>query len=400
MSSFTVSKRFTYVTGVQFKSMYPSTEFTFYKLTKKDENHFGFQYKTGLNVDTVPFNPKGSCLPGGLYFTTLNKLPIWISNDTEYVREVEILDDSLIYANWSSDNLKSVTKFKADKFILKERRLLKDMPQWENDSYCELAATLQVSILPYCKVLTSAVYWAALRAHPRSFVYISKDAQTYDMCEYAVAKSPFMLQHVNERFKTKPMCYQAYTQQQYKSVMSSIPLEFFEDAVFVQNLVHTNVHTFIMLPEQYKTKALALIAVSKRGQVLQYVNNQTLEICLAAVNQDGLALRYVDPLLKTFDICYHAVIQNAKALLYCGKHKISLTHTAVGRNPDAIQYAKNPSEELCTCAVGHNPSLLQYITNPSQTVIEAALNVDSGAYIFLKPLRRSERLANKRRLTT
>lgn len=389
------NKRFTYVTGVQFKSMYPPTEFTFYKLTRKDETHFGFQYKTGLNVDTVPFNPKGSCLPGGLYFTSLNKLPVWISKDIEFVREVEILDDSLIYANWI-DDLKSVTKFKADKFILKERQLLIDMPQWEDEAYCTLAVTHQGNNLLYCKVLNDEIYWAALRKNPRSLAHIHKDAQTYDMCEYAVTKCPPMLRHVNEMFKTQTLCLNAYAQYTTFSIAPYIPPEFFEDAVFIQNVVYTNANTFVTLPEHCRTNELALIAVSKNGCLIRHVIQQTKELCLAAVNQTGIALQYVAPLLKTFDICYAAVMQNEEALLYCGKHKTPLTHLAVGRNPKAIQYTTNPSEELCLSVVEREPSLLQYITDPSPKVIDTALSVDSNAIKYYKPLRRSERLANKR----
>jgi hypothetical protein len=38
------------------------------KLTNIEENHNGFQFNTGLNIDTVPFNPSGDCKPGGIYF--------------------------------------------------------------------------------------------------------------------------------------------------------------------------------------------------------------------------------------------------------------------------------------------------------------------------------------------
>ena len=41
----------------------------YYKITNKEENHNGFQYKDGLNIDTIEFDPNGSCRPGGLYYT-------------------------------------------------------------------------------------------------------------------------------------------------------------------------------------------------------------------------------------------------------------------------------------------------------------------------------------------
>ena len=43
-----------------------------------------------------------------------------------------------------------------------------------------------------------------------------------------------------------------------------------------------------------QTPELCLVAVNHDGWALQYVKEQTPEICLAAVRRDGRALRYVD----------------------------------------------------------------------------------------------------------
>jgi hypothetical protein len=64
------------ISGTEFKKLYPNT--TFYKLTNLSENHHGFQLKDGLNIDTKKFDPSLSC-NGGLYFTELNNIGLWIS---------------------------------------------------------------------------------------------------------------------------------------------------------------------------------------------------------------------------------------------------------------------------------------------------------------------------------
>ena len=48
------------------------------------------------------------------------------------------------------------------------------------------------------------------------------------------------------------------------------------------------------------------------GYALEFVNNQTEEICLAAVEEDGGSLRYVKR--QTEEICLAAVKQSIKAL--------------------------------------------------------------------------------------
>ena len=46
----------------------------YYKVVNDEERHNGLQYKTGLVTDVIPFNsdPAASCVPGGIYFTTLD----------------------------------------------------------------------------------------------------------------------------------------------------------------------------------------------------------------------------------------------------------------------------------------------------------------------------------------
>ena len=51
--------------GEEFKKR---CKFTFYRITNHEENHRGFQYYDGLNIDTQAFNPTGECSAGGLYF--------------------------------------------------------------------------------------------------------------------------------------------------------------------------------------------------------------------------------------------------------------------------------------------------------------------------------------------
>jgi len=88
----------------------------YYKILNKEENHHGLKYKTGLNVDPIPFNPEGSCKPGGMYYAQKDILAF-----LEYgpwIREVTLLSDSNIY----KDPDPYPEKWKTDKFILGDRR--------------------------------------------------------------------------------------------------------------------------------------------------------------------------------------------------------------------------------------------------------------------------------------
>jgi len=83
----------------------------FYKITNKEEKHQNMQYKTGLNVDILPFNPYGDCESGGIYFAKEDILAfLWYGS---WIRRVTIPKDARVYENPGSPK-----KWKADKVIL------------------------------------------------------------------------------------------------------------------------------------------------------------------------------------------------------------------------------------------------------------------------------------------
>jgi hypothetical protein len=90
-------------------------EMNYYKILNEDENHYDLQYKTGLNIDPIPFNPSGNCQPGGIYFAREDILAFL--GYGPWIREVTLSEDARVYENpWEP------TKWKADKVILGKRR--------------------------------------------------------------------------------------------------------------------------------------------------------------------------------------------------------------------------------------------------------------------------------------
>ena len=90
-----------------------------WRLTNKDETHRGVKYKTGLNIDPLPFNPRGDCEKGGMYFFHHSQL-IYVSRycyNVKYIREVTFTSNSKIY--------KEDYKYKTNEFILGERKIFR-----------------------------------------------------------------------------------------------------------------------------------------------------------------------------------------------------------------------------------------------------------------------------------
>ncbi len=90
----------------------PTYKKIFYKITNYNENHNGFQYKDGLNIDTKPFMQDDLC-SNGLYFYDIENL--WrFKHRGVNIREITIPNDT-VYIKESFDN---THKYKANKIIL------------------------------------------------------------------------------------------------------------------------------------------------------------------------------------------------------------------------------------------------------------------------------------------
>ena len=85
------------------------------KYASDDLKMNNFQYKKGINIDTIPFCIDNNCCPGGLYFTTdkyINKF-----DDDKYgsnIWIVKVPDDAIVF-------MEGPHKMKADKLELVEQ---------------------------------------------------------------------------------------------------------------------------------------------------------------------------------------------------------------------------------------------------------------------------------------
>jgi len=101
------------------------------------------------------------------------------------------------------------------------------------------------------------------------------------------------------------------------------------------------------------------LTVQQNGLALQYVQNQTDEICRLAVQQNGLTLQYVQN--QTDEICKLAVQKNGLALQYVQSQTEELCKLAVQQNGRALQYVQIQTDELCKLAVRENGLAIHYV---------------------------------------
>ena len=88
-----------------------SQQTTFYKITNEKECHHGFQYHDGLNVLDKLFEPTGTCVEGGLYFSDEDNIHKFLDYGC-WLRVITIPEDAQMVKDPEGD------KWRADKIIL------------------------------------------------------------------------------------------------------------------------------------------------------------------------------------------------------------------------------------------------------------------------------------------
>ena len=93
----------------------------YYKVINENRKHFGLTYVPGLNKDILPFQKDGSCVPGGIYFTTLEH----IFKFTNYGDDIYLVDFPYHDPNfqWAKDE----DKYRANMIILVEKYSLSEL---------------------------------------------------------------------------------------------------------------------------------------------------------------------------------------------------------------------------------------------------------------------------------
>jgi predicted small metal-binding protein len=94
------------------------------KILKGKENHNGLQYHTGLVKDILPFEPEGSCVSGGIYFTTPKHICKFLGYGV-WVREVTIPNRARMVQDPEGD------KWRANKVVLGTRKHLGKVDTWK-----------------------------------------------------------------------------------------------------------------------------------------------------------------------------------------------------------------------------------------------------------------------------
>lgn len=118
--------------------------------------------------------------------------------------------------------------------------------------------------------------------------------------------------------------------------------------------------------------------VSQNGLYIKEIDtlDQSNEIKLAAVKQNGLSLKYIKNQNDT--ICLHAIKQNPFALRFVLNQNEKLCKEALSQSGLALEFVKNKTEELCLLAIKQSPQAIRYV--PSSLLSSC---IDLSDYVFI-----------------
>ncbi|MDR1984220.1 MAG: DUF4116 domain-containing protein [Prevotellaceae bacterium] len=131
-----------------------------------------------------------------------------------------------------------------------------------------------------------------------------------------------------------------------------------------------------------QTPEICMEAVKQNGWALKYVKEQTPEMCMEAVKESGFALDYVKE--QTPEICMEAVKQNGLALHYVKEQTPEIDMAAVKESGFALDYVKEQTPEICMEAVKQNGWALKYVKEQTPEMCMEAVKENGLALKHVK----------------
>lgn len=230
---------------------------------------------------------------------------------------------------------------------------LKDIENQTNKILFEALRRYRSAIIPYIKNLTPERYIQLEKYNDYELMgtksvlsAIPENMLTENICIAAIKWRTSLFDDIPEKFKTQKV-YAVYLRD-YGRGLEYIPKEHLNNKLY-NIAVETDPFALQWVPAKSQTIEMYKIAFDenekridkhlKTFNFLQYIHNQTEEICLKCVSQNGISLK--DSKYQTNEICLAAVMNDGLALQFVKNQTKDICFAAVKQNLDAILYVKD-----------------------------------------------------------
>jgi hypothetical protein len=194
-----------------------------------------------------------------------------------------------------------------------------------------------------------------------------------ERCEGASDFVNIRLDKMDDAYKTAEICLLAIKQN--SNAFEYVPEACWQDRNFCLKALSTPLDDdqvdFICGFITDWTSEEALLHASYEGRIIKHIKNLTVEICLAAVQENGHALEYVPEDLKTPELCLAAVQKHGRTLEYVPEDLKTPEIYLAAMTYNADAFLKIPMEmrtrEICLIALKTYGSILDHIPDALKT---------------------------------
>lgn len=293
------------LTFQEFKEKVPDSYFI--KFVNNNCTHHCLHYQLGLNVDTIEFNPRESCKPGGLYFTT-NKFFDIFTGFGKNIALIELCEDAQFYMDPGGK------KYKTDKFIIQKYM---SIPEY-------------LMMLYDKEELSDFLEW-----NPPMVKYLFNMAN--QNLEKIVKDNIYLIPFLN-----KSQIY--FIQDLIKNICNERNVQ-----ISCEALLNNSSQSV-----QYKQ-------IIKKPSMLKDILNPNLELYKKVLDFDYEVIQYIhDP---TEEISLYALSINLDAIEFIDDHTDTICFYILGKDPSKFKLLNNRNKALCEKAIELSPDNAQYIPN-------------------------------------
>jgi hypothetical protein len=126
-----------------------------------------------------------------------------------------------------------------------------------------------------------------------------------------------------------------------------------------------------------KTHAIVLAAVSQNGQALQFVDNQTPEIVNAAIHQNIFSIVHAKEI--SHDIACYAISISANIFRHFKEQTLEISLAAVSKDGLLLDLIRDKNPAICLAAVSQNPHALKFVENQTDEIVQLAVSKNGYA---------------------
>ena len=122
------------------------------------------------------------------------------------------------------------------------------------------------------------------------------------------------------------------------------------------------------------TEAMRVIAVKQNGLALKHIrlSDRTAELCAIAWPNCPAAIQFIPARQLTPEMWIQTLLQDGLRLQWVEEQTEALCLAAISQNWRAIRYAKEPTEDVCFAALSVNVLALKHIVNPTLKLCQFA----------------------------